>query len=80
MARPPGTAPENTTVLSASLEYATRRSAALQAERWNHVLRDDPEFGPDSGFIVDVGPESAGRWPLVWRRRTPSERGKSSSS
>ena len=50
--------------------YVKPASARHQASLWNTVLRDDPVFGPASGFVVGVGPRMDGRYPLVWMPMT----------
>ena len=48
------------------VSYAKKSSAINQAEAWNEHLKDDPVYGPRSGFVVGIGPRTAGRYPLVW--------------
>lgn len=48
------------------VSYVKRDSARRQAAHWNEALRDDPVFGPGSGYCVGVGEKVGRRWPLVW--------------
>lgn len=48
------------------LAYVKRESARRNAAEWNDMLRDDPLFGPSSGYCVGIGEQVGRRWPLVW--------------